>query len=108
MTTKVRLSSPSREASRRAAEEQGEAIYRELAAGHRERLVRERAKGRHAFAARQRAIRRVGLPQVRQHRLRQLEEERLVWQRSMTARELAVPELGAILFVRVAREGELG
>ncbi len=96
------------EASREAAEGQGEAIYRELASGHRERLARHRAKDRHAFAARRRGIERVGLPEVRQHRLHQLEEERLAWQQSMTARERAVPELGAILFVRVAKQGELG
>ncbi len=92
----------------RVAEDQGEPIYRQLAADHRDRLERERAKGRHAFAARRRAIQRVGLPEVRDHRLRQLEEERRALERRLAARERAVPELAAILFVRVAREGELG
>ncbi len=96
------------ENGRQAAEDQGEPIYRQLAADHRDRLVRERGKGRHAFASRRRTIQRVGLPEVRQHRLRRLAEERRAWERRTAARERAVPELAAILFVRVAGKGELG
>jgi superfamily II DNA or RNA helicase len=91
------------EASRRAAEEHGSALYRELVAEHERRLARERAKGRHAFDARRRAIHRVGLSQVRDHRLRQLADDQRSWQERMGRRERFVPELVPLLVVRVRR-----
>jgi hypothetical protein len=93
------------EASRSAAETQGAAIFDELSSAHRQSTARERNKGVHAFAARRRAIERLGLPQVRSHRLRQLDEEERVWRQALTAREAALPDLAAILLVHVARAG---
>src|SRR5690606_19478100 len=68
------------ERSRAAAEEHRTVVYRELVATHAERLGRGRAKMEQAIAARRRAIERIGLPQVRQHRLSQLERERAEWE----------------------------
>lgn len=90
-------------ASRQAAETHGATLYRELVAEHQRRTARERAKGRHAFEARKRAIHRVGLPQVRDYRLRQLAEDRRAWEERMARRQRAVPELSPILLVRVPR-----
>jgi len=95
------------ERSQDAAEDHGRVIYEELLGLHRERLDRERRKGEHAFAARVRAIHRVGLEQVREYRLRQLDEEQHEWEARMSARAAALPELNAILLLRVAAEGEL-
>ena len=61
------------------AEKQGKTIYDELAQTHRERLTRERDKGTYAFAARRRAVERIGLPQVRDHRLAILDREEREW-----------------------------
>jgi hypothetical protein len=94
-------------AAREAAVEGGEAVFRELIDGHQARLVRERAKGAQAFAARRRAIERIGLPQVRDHRLRQLEQEERLWESEMTAKESTIPELSPVVLVRVAAPGEL-
>jgi superfamily II DNA or RNA helicase len=93
--------------SRAVAEETGTSVYRGLVAAHAARLERERAKLDHAYQARRRAIERIGLPQVRQHRLAQLERERQESARRILAREHAVPDLTALLLVRVARAGEL-
>ena len=88
------------------ARDHGEAIFRELADAHRERLHRERKKTTYAFDARRRAIQRVGLPQVRSHRLARLEHEEKDWRAAREANEAMVPDLSAVLMLRVGREGE--
>jgi len=93
--------------ARRAAEEHGMAVFRELVDDHRDRLRRERRKTVHAFAARRRAIERIGLPQVRSHRLAQLEQEERQWKTEMDAKENTLPELSAVVLVRVAAAGEI-
>jgi hypothetical protein len=94
------------DASRSAAESQGAAVFEELLAAHQLSIVRERKKGGHAFASRRRAIERLGLPQVRSYRLRILADEEQAWNRELTAREAALPDLAAVLMVRVAPMGK--
>jgi len=84
-----------------AAEEQGWALYDELLKRHHDRMLRERKKGAHSFGARKRAIERVGLEQVRNYRLRQLERERADWAERMERLEQVVPELSAITLLRI-------
>lgn len=90
---------------RKAAEAQGAAVFEELAAAHQMSIMRERKKGTHAFSSRRRAIERLGLPQVRAHRLRILGEEEQSWIQELAAREAALPDLAAVLIVRVASMG---
>ncbi|RMG11774.1 MAG: helicase [Deltaproteobacteria bacterium] len=92
---------------RARAEQAGRNVFEELRHRHRSRLERERKKGEQAFEARRRAILRIGLPQVREHRLAELERERRAWEERMAARQGVLPELAAVLVLRVAREGEL-
>ena len=94
------------DASRKAAEAQGAAVFAELAAAHQMGIMRERKKGAHAFSSRRRAIERLGLPQVRAHRLRILEDEEQVWSQELALREAALPDLAAVLMVRVAPTGD--
>ena len=91
--------------SRKAAEAQGAAVFEELAAAHQMSVMRERKKGTHAFSSRRRAIERLGLPQVRAHRLQVLEDEEQTWTRELATREAALPDLAAVLMVRVAPMG---
>lgn len=93
------------DAGRKAAEVQGAAVFEELAAAHQMSIMRERKKGTHAFSSRRRAIERLGLPQVRAHRLRILGDEEQAWTRDLAAREAALPDLAAVLMVRVAPIG---
>lgn len=90
------------DASRKAAEAQGAAVFDELAAAHQMSIARERKKGAHAFSSRRRAIERLGLPQVRAHRLRSLADEEQAWTRELALREAALPDLAAVLMARVA------
>ncbi|NDY41985.1 DEAD/DEAH box helicase [Dissulfurirhabdus thermomarina] len=89
-----------------AAEQQGKTIYDELVQAHRERLAREREKGEYAFAARRRAIERIGLPQVRNHRLSLLEQEEERFREQLERRAQILPEMAPLLLVRV--EGNHG
>jgi hypothetical protein len=93
------------EASRKTAEAQGVAVFGELVAAHKMSIVRERKKGVHAFASRRRAIERLGLPQVRAHRLRLLADEERRWSQELAGREAALPDLAAVLMIRVAPAG---
>ncbi|ABK52589.1 helicase domain protein [Acidothermus cellulolyticus 11B] len=83
------------------AERQGKTIYDELVQAHRERLAREREKGEYAFAARRRAIERIGLPQVRNHRLSLLEQEEERFHEQLERRAQILPEMAPLLLVRV-------
>ena len=92
------------EACRSAAELQGRDVFRELSAKHAERIGRERRKGTRAFEARRRAIDRIGLTQVKQYRVSQLEKERQAWDERMRQLDTALPELTAVVLVRVLRQ----
>jgi superfamily II DNA or RNA helicase len=86
---------------REAAEQQGKTIYDELVQAHRECLAREREKGEYAFAARRRTIERIGLPQVRNHRLNLLEQEEERFREQLERRAQILPEMAPLLLVRV-------
>jgi hypothetical protein len=83
------------------AERHGKTIYDELVAAHQERLAWEREKGEYALAARRRAIERIGLPQVRNHRLRLLEQEEARFREELERRARILPALQPILVLRV-------
>ena len=73
---------------------------------HQERVAQERRKMELAFAARGRALERIGLPQVRNHRRMQLEREQADWRADLARRGQAMPELNPLLFIAViAAEG---
>lgn len=91
------------ETSRRAAEAQGAAIFEELAAAHTEAVQRERRKGTFAFAARRRALERLAHAPVRAQRTAQLAGEERAWSVELAARAAALPELTAIVLLRVER-----
>ena len=60
---------------RTEAERLGENAFHELYARHQKRLKREQEKGLYAFQVRREALGRLGLPEVRQHRLKRLSED---------------------------------
>ncbi len=86
---------------RSEAERQGEAAFHELHARHQERLKREQEKGHYAFQVRRDALNRIGLPEVRQHRIKRLEEEQQAWAAELRKREQILPELQPVILLRV-------
>ena len=83
------------------AERQGEDAFHELHARHQQRLKREQEKGNYAYQVRREALGRLGLPEVRQHRLKRLEEEERAWAAELRKREQVLPELQPVILLRV-------
>jgi superfamily II DNA or RNA helicase len=86
---------------RAEAERKGEDAFHELLARHQRRLKQEREKGQYAFQVRRDALNRIGLPEVRQHRLKRLDEEALTWAAELRKREQVLPELQPVMILRV-------
>ncbi len=86
---------------RKDAEKHGENLFRELHTKHQESLRHEREKGRYAFDVRRQALNRIGLPEVRQFRIKKLDEEEKEWQVALQQREHVFPELQPICLLYV-------
>jgi SNF2 family DNA or RNA helicase len=84
-----------------AATVQGEQHIQELMELHRMRLQEARERARYAFEARDQAIGRIGLPAVRAHRRRRLEQEHKDRMATLDAAETSIPDLSAIMMLRV-------
>ena len=89
---------------REVAEQQGKTVYDELMQARRERFAQEREKLEYVFAARRRAIERIGLPQVRDYRLRLLEQEEDLFRKQLESSAQIMPEMVPLLLVRVEPE----
>jgi len=83
------------------AEKHGESLFRELHTKHQERIRHEREKGRYAFQVRRQALNRIGLPEVRQFRVKRLDEEERTWETALGQQEHVFPELQPIVVLRV-------
>ena len=90
------------EASQAAASTQGERIFTELLTEHRARLKEERERAVYAFEARGQAIGRIGLPAVREHRRKRLQQEHDARMAALDEMEASVPDLNAVMMVRVS------
>ena len=90
------------EASHSAASTQGERIFIELLTEHRARLKEERERALYAFEARGQAIGRIGLPAVREHRRKRLQQEHDARMAALDDMEASVPDLNAVMMVRVS------
>ncbi|WP_415844254.1 DEAD/DEAH box helicase [Stutzerimonas zhaodongensis] len=90
------------EASHVAASAQGERIFTELLNEHRARLKEERERAVYAFEARGQAIGRIGLPAVREHRRKRLQQEHDARLAALDDMEASVPDLNAVMMVRVS------
>jgi hypothetical protein len=82
---------------------QGRFLYESLVEAHQARVAREREKGEYAFAARRRAVERVGLQAVRCHRLAQLTEEEHAWREQLKRMAEVQPELTPLLITYVTQ-----
>lgn len=87
------------------AKEQGESIYKELVEKNKERLEIEKERMEYNFKAKRRAIEKIGLPQVRNHRLMQLSEKEQIFQKHYEDRRIdLIPEMFPIILIRTVGE----
>ena len=84
-----------------AVEEHTRPTYEELLRSWHAQRVCSREKAEDTFAVRQRAIERIGLATVRQHRLSLLNEEAETWRRQFAADAAVSPEVVPLLLMRV-------
>lgn len=87
------------------AEAQGRSLYDELLRVNSERLSRERERKEFSFAARRRIAERIGIPNIKSYRLKQLEQEEQQWRERMKDEASVTPELVPILVVRIESAG---
>ncbi len=85
-----------------AVSEQGRPLFDDAVREHKEQLRIEKEKCQYSFEARRRMINRIGLPEVRQHRLAQLEREEIEWRTDFQGRREVSPELVPMVVVRIA------
>jgi len=88
-----------------AALEHGQQIYQEMIQAHRTHMEAEREKGAYTFGARRRAVERIGLPAVRDHRLSLLAAEERMWLEELDRKSEASPELVPLLLIGVEGGG---
>jgi hypothetical protein len=86
----------------------GKHIYGELLDAHRNRLRREQEKGEYAFSVRRSAVERIGLPEVRDHRLSQLSREEGTWRARLAQKMQASPDMAPLILVRLEGGNTLG
>ncbi|HDY85181.1 MAG TPA: helicase [Methylophaga sp.] len=75
------------------AKQQGKFVFENMLAQHLTDLEQQREKGEYSFLARRRAINRIGLPEVKNYRLRQLDDEYNNWTKKMADKKAVYPEL---------------
>ena len=86
------------------AEKQGESFYEELIKAYHTYLAREKEKMEYTFSKKLKAIQRVGLREVRDYRLRQLEIEKQKFIEEYERKKQTVPELVPLIVVRIVPE----
>ncbi len=96
------------EASRQVYEEmtaalqtQGQRVYEGLMREHTDWLAQEEERGRVYFQAKESGIEKIGLPEVREYRLRKLVEERKQWRAEMRRAEQPLPDLKPLVLLRI-------
>jgi hypothetical protein len=84
-----------------AAIEQLKDIYLDLKHRHLNSVTLEEEKGAYSFRVRGKLLEGIGLPEVRNYRLRQLEKDKSEWRAKMQSQRDILPELSPILIPRV-------
>lgn len=84
-----------------AAQREGEALFNLLHTEYETELARDMDKTEFSFLARRKAIERIGLPEVKQYRLRQLEIEQCEWQQHIEQRRQVFPQLNLMLVIDI-------
>lgn len=88
-----------------AIKQAGEAVFSALRQEHQHAIEREEERGATALRARRRAIERLGLPEVRQHRLKRCDADEAEWLREIEGARQIMPEIRPLLLMQIAGKG---
>jgi hypothetical protein len=83
------------------AEEHGRFLFTALVQEQSNAILHEREKAEYAFAARRKSIARIGLPQVRAHRLHLVDQEVRNARAQLDQKARVYPEMTPLLILRV-------
>lgn len=76
-------------------------LFEELVSANNHFINKEKAKGDYSFAARRRAINNIGLPEVRNYRLKRINEEYEHWKADIDNKSTVMPELKLLLALQI-------
>lgn len=85
-----------------AARDNLKEIYLDLKRRHLAQLQQEEEKGEYSYRVRAKILGEIGLPEVRQFRLRQLENERQTWRSNLVRQRELLPELQPLLMLEIS------
>lgn len=86
-----------------AAHQQGEQLFADLSEAHKRTIKEERDRASYAYESRYQAIGRIGLPAVREHRRKRLDQEHQARLARITEAEAAIPDLNAVMLLRIGK-----
>ena len=87
-----------------AAEQAGRDLFDSLKQAHNTSVAREEERGTVFFASRRKAIERLGLPEVRQHRHGLCDSEEAEWRHELQSARQFVPEIRPLLMLSIINE----
>lgn len=84
-----------------AVEQAGKELFDSLQQKHMDSINSEEERGEIAFNSRRKAIGRVGLPEVRQYRIRQCDAEEQEWRKELDSARQVIPEIRPLIMMKV-------
>lgn len=88
--------------SETTAADQSRDLYLEMRRKHLNQLQLEKEKAEYSFRARRKMLQAIGLPEVRDYRLRLLTEEEAQWAEEMKRQSEVMPQLTPLLILRIS------
>jgi len=88
--------------SQEAAREALKGVYAELKTRHLTAVLQEEEKGEYSYRIRTKLLSEIGLHEVREFRLKQLNREREAWRVQIAAQRDILPELNPLLILMVS------
>ena len=79
----------------------GESIFNDLKEEHIQQIKMEKIRAKTSFSSRKRAIEKIGLPEVRNYRLKELQKEEEIWQKQIETAELIIPNLKPLIILKI-------
>ena len=104
--SRTQISDNNLERYREIASQFGATMYEGLVLEHKTRVSRERSKAKYSIEARRRSTKRIGLPEVRNHRLRELDHEERMTEERLDRLMRFRPELVPLLILQVKGLGD--
>ncbi len=78
-------------------------MFESLQQEHRSSIAREEERGLGSFESRQRAIERVGLPEVRQYQQALINAEKAEWRNELESAREILPEIRPLILMQIKR-----